>query len=689
MMGMAFGLRAGGKARVSAPPDLQTIEPGASWDGTAASGFTVAPTDPTRTTAKPAMRPLVAPRQWFTDTLLVGVIAMANDAGSMLGNLGLEKVRVYFESDTPTDILAPSFQTFNDVNGNSVTYYGWWARLKKPASTAGVAHVYFEAVPSDATMQNRVIGPFVFCPEDTQYDGSLTVGTNETEVAGATYTNLDDATDYAKSQGWENPLITIVEAGKYEMAADNDPSYSDQNGYFNITASVPGVSIGVVTSAPGERIRNNKGRLHFFGENLTIDMNGVIEIAGSTGPDTHGLHWLDGVTFTSTHPDEEFELLHGEKIDQFGWRVERNGWFTECTISKLAGSTGGASLVRGCTWEQITYDICATVKCGIDSQVFSHSDTFWGEDHAVFTATYTGAEATATLERTGGAGGNDIYYTARWGANSATFHTGDYYYWDSGSGDGYSVQHVVDWLNALPGWTAAANNATVAGYIAGRVSAEPGGSSGGFANGVNVKDVVHQFYIQWSRHSDFYQIAGAPTENQIIMGNVVDQAKVQSIFLGPAGGGDMMDIVIANNIFHMSSDEQTSYSQAGKANCDFSHLIIAHNSWVNQRLSYRFDSGSMTVDSYSLLANNTMTGLGYSGGDAQAVNNHLHDGATAPTNGTGTTIGGTKATLYADANNGNFSPAGDLLANQKTPVLRYDRAKVARGATAPVGALGE
>lgn len=684
-LSLCLGIKPSGGRRLGA---LQMIEPSASWDGTAASGFTSAPTDPTRTTAKPAMRLLVPPRQWFTDTLLVGVLAMASNEGSMLDNLGLDKVRVYFESDTPTDILAPSFQTFEDVNGNPVTYYGWWARIKKPAGTAGVANVYFEAVPSDATMQNRVIGPFVFCPEDTQYDGSLTVGTNETEVAGTTYTNLDDATNYAKSQGWQNPLITIVEAGLYGMEADAGAAYADQTGYFNIEASVPGVSIGSTDPATIHRIQNNKGRLHFKGENLTIDMQGIIEIAGSTGPDSHGMHWLDGVTITTTHPDEEFELLYGEKIDQFGWRVERLAWFTECTISKLAGSTGDASLVRGCTWDQITYDICANIRCIIDNEVTSHSDTFWGENHAVFTATYTGSEATATLERTGGAAGNDIYWYARWGANEEIFHTGDFDYWNGGGGDGYSVQHVVDWLNTLPGWTAAANNATVAGYIAGRVSAVEGGASGGFTQ-VSVKGTVHQFYIQWARHSDFYQIAAAPTENVIVSGNKVDQAKVQSLLLGPAGGGVMNDVAIFNNIFHMSDDEQGSYSQIGKANCNFSHLIVAHNSWVNQQLSYRFDSGSMAVDSYSLLANNTMTGLGYSGGDAQAVNNHLHDGATAPTNGTGTTIGGTKATLYADPNGGNFSPAGELLTNQKPPVLRYDRAKVARGATAPVGALGE
>ena len=64
---------------------VQNLEPSAGWNGTAATGFGGAygavPTDPTRTTAKPALRLLVPPGQRFTDTLVVGVAAAANNAG--------------------------------------------------------------------------------------------------------------------------------------------------------------------------------------------------------------------------------------------------------------------------------------------------------------------------------------------------------------------------------------------------------------------------------------------------------------------------------------------------------------------------------------------------------------------------------------------------------------------------------
>ncbi|TIX48979.1 hypothetical protein [Alteraurantiacibacter aquimixticola] len=635
-----------------------------------------------RTTSKPACRLIVPPRQWFTDTLTVGVAAYALFEGSLMDNCGIDFIRVHFEGGT-VDIAAPSFHSFASKRGDVVTYLGWWVRLKKPAGVAGYGHVYFEAIPKDATMQSRVIGPFIFAPQDQLHDGSITVAAS----GGADFTNMNDATNHAKAQGWQNPLIAITEAGDYLMTADDNPAYADQNGYMNIEARVPGVSIsgGGVAS----RIVHNKSRLHFMGPLLTIDMRGIIEITGSTGPDNLGLHWLDGITLTSTHPDGRFELFRGEKIDQFGWRVERNSWMTECTVSNLAGAGGDCTLVRGCTFEAITYDIVSGAKCVIDNVVNDHADTFWGTNHAVFTASYTGAEATATLRRNGGAGGDDIYYYANWGANEAVFHTGgstDYY--NGNVGDGYSVQDVVDWLNTLPGWSAASNNSTVADYVAGRVSATTGAGSQGFA-AVDMKDVTHQFYIQWSRHSDFYQIASNGFQNGVFTGNLVNGANVQSVFLGPAGGGLIADCFFINDIYHTVAAGDKK-SQWGKANCQFSHVVAMHNTWTNQSVSIRMDSVNMDLDSYCAFANNALPGLGYAGAgpdpDMVPRDNHVH-GAGAIPGGLETTSGGDEATLFADVTAGDFTPAAQLEASPKAPRFAWDRNRQLRAEVDAVGAL--
>ena len=70
---------------------IDGLWPAQGWTGTAGSGFASAPTDPVRLTAKPAMRLIVPPNQAYTDSVLVGVSAFANDGGSMLENLGIRR----------------------------------------------------------------------------------------------------------------------------------------------------------------------------------------------------------------------------------------------------------------------------------------------------------------------------------------------------------------------------------------------------------------------------------------------------------------------------------------------------------------------------------------------------------------------------------------------------------------------
>lgn len=45
------------------------------------------PTDPVRTAAKPALRLLMPPRQRFTNTLVVRVVALANNGGLFIGEI--------------------------------------------------------------------------------------------------------------------------------------------------------------------------------------------------------------------------------------------------------------------------------------------------------------------------------------------------------------------------------------------------------------------------------------------------------------------------------------------------------------------------------------------------------------------------------------------------------------------------
>ena len=141
------------------PQPPASVEPSAGWNGTAATGFGGAygavPTDPTRTTAKPALRLLVPPGQFFTDTLVVGVAAAANNDGSMANN-GLSGVTFHFEGNTAV-VSEPTLRTFADANGNNVTYLGQWVTLKKPTGTSGEAQLYVTATPADARIMASML----------------------------------------------------------------------------------------------------------------------------------------------------------------------------------------------------------------------------------------------------------------------------------------------------------------------------------------------------------------------------------------------------------------------------------------------------------------------------------------------------------------------------------------------------
>jgi len=67
--------------------------------------------------------------------------------------------------------------------------------------------------------------------------------------------------------------------------------------------------------------------------------------------------------------------------------------------------------------------------------------------------------------------------------------------------------------------------------------------------------------------------------------------------------------------------------------------------------------------------------------------NHIHTGKTAPALATGTTIGGDQTSLVVDFDTGDFTPAGALLTNLKTAIVKYDRGGAARAVTDCAGAV--
>lgn len=223
---------------------IATLVPAPAWNGQAGSGFSLAPSDPVRTTAKPALRLITPPNQWFTDTLDVGVIAMADEGGSLVNDLGIAGVTFHFEG-AKVEIDAPRWYTTMTQRGPR-TYFGWWVRLKKPAGKSGAARLYIEAEARDPSFQKRVIGPYLFSPQTAAHDLELTIDPDLPEIVGERYQSIPAAIPFVVNGNFQNPRFTIVKAGRYTTGTSSLLSIDRWaiTGRFTVEASVPGVIIG-------------------------------------------------------------------------------------------------------------------------------------------------------------------------------------------------------------------------------------------------------------------------------------------------------------------------------------------------------------------------------------------------------------------------------------------------------------
>ncbi|QZH76403.1 MAG: hypothetical protein JY451_07685 [Erythrobacter sp.] len=702
MPGFGYGFGIGHRSLASAVMPLPQIAPSPLWIGTAGSGFASVPLDPVRTTAKPACRLLVPPGQFFTDSLVVGVAAAANDGGSLIANLGLAKVVFHYEGES-VEVLAPSYHTLSDANGVERTYLGWWARLQPPASgvTQGLARLYVEAVAIDPTMQKRVIGPYLFCPSAQIYDVAVDVAPLQPTIAGQRYPSITAAATYVKAQLAKNPHICIIEAGTYDIG-DSNPDAWTIPGYCTISATQP-VTLGksAYTTDNASRMTAHRMPLHLLGANITVDFRHVLEI---DAPSIVGVnHWLDGVTLTNSHPDGRDMLWRGGPPAILGRLVEGEPWFTECVFSEVHTPARNANLVRGCTFTRISQDVVSNARCVVGTSVVDHSNLTWNTDFPAFTVTYSGAEATATLARSGGtesSGGGGLY-TARWGASSATFDVGNgsFNHYAGTAGQGYWFADVVAWLNTLPGWNATLlinpDRRACTGSLEGDKGLGFDGVAGRSAP-VNVKDATVTIVSLHDKHGDWYQQDTGTSENVIVYDNTGVDMEVQCIFLSPIANGDSLDYVFFNNAFSITatvSDYFTaaySASQLGRDNTLMSHVVIAHNSFANQGFLMRTDRPGCDFDSYCLFANNVSRSMVWQGAvDTDLVNtaNHQHGGFALPGGDSGTSSGGSEASLFAGASAGDFTPAGELLANPAAPVVSYDLFGKRRGASAAKGAV--
>lgn len=644
-------------ATMAAEATKDTLWPGRTWTGVAGSGFATPPTDPVRTTAKPAMRLIVPPNQAYSDELIVGVSAFANNGGTLFDNLGIEKIIVHYEG-SKIEIAEPSRQKFNDVNDNPVSYTGWWTRLKND-NRFGDALLFFEAVPKDRSMQNRVIGPFLFMPSSTLYDLELTVAPSQPEVAGSRYSSIRNALSYCASQGKHHPHITITEARTdYLIESMNGPlfSYPSGKGYVTIDATVPVTIIGTAVytdAAP----RTKYDGMRFKGANITLDYKTMQAINCETG----NRHWLDGVkVINSGGRSYIVPELKGPSIVGL---VRGGGYFTECSVKSVPSTFNGAQLVRGCNASDGFFDCFSEAACVLGNRVDDyHSYDTLNKDTNAFTVTYTGNSATATLELSGFSDAESRIFTVK--ENGAVIGTKTV----TKSGPTTLCSEVVTWINSLSGWSATLQSDLVRATACSKPL-----NIGGAFTAINVKGKTLQIVTFIDSHGDVYQtnIPANTPENVVVADNVITNFSGQCFFLSTTSA--LKDFVFINNAFHDSGvSGYTFYSQFGRSGAQ-SHIVVAHNS-MTQGWLFRPDSGFKS-DTYCLFSNNVVPSIAWTGTPdmgMQISHNHCYSMSTAAVGSVGSSFGGSATQIWPTAASGNFAPSGNLLMASAASSVTFD-----------------
>lgn len=672
--------------------DVPLLEVSPSYNGTAGSGFASTPSDPARTTAKPIVRLLDPPNQYFTDTLIISVMALANNTGTLIG--GIERVRFRFEGGS-VDVMSPVMRGFRRYDGSRYSLPCYTVKLKKPAGINGIGNVYIEAIPANPVMQSRVLGPYQFGLVATKHDWDKTVGATG---SGADYTNasltiaLTNAINAAKAAAAQNPRLTFISGGTYDLAANNT-NYTPQ-GYLTLECAA-GVNVTFAkasyTTDAAMLMRTWWNGLWFRGAGFTFDFAFVDRIWHETqttaGQKFAGRsHVFEGVRFTRS--TALGALIRGHVPGgAASFSVTGSAWVMDCQIEKLQELAEIPNLLRGCIYQDGFNDVAKDAACMVANVVNNHTSQIYRALIPALTVQYTGAGTTADLSLSGGNNAATRTFTAR--VNGVSVGTFNVLSAEAAftANTNYTVANVVNWINSLPDWTATLQDNTR------RAQTITTGSAGfGEFLNVNTKTPL-QLYTAMDLHTDFYQkVNGDLSENVLIYGNTGNGIDAQLILIG---GTESRDYVILNNalgILQGSDDNPNNNTLQSQLAVTHRHVVVAHNSFPQQALTLRTGAGggnSYNPDTYCLIANNSFSDIRWSStpdADVTIKDNHLHASATG-TGGTGVVKSGDETTLYLDYEQGDYTPAGALAANTKPPVWGLDVTPRSRGNSANPGAL--
>jgi hypothetical protein len=686
---------------------LPTVGPGASWNGTALSGGTP-PTDPTRTTAKPAIHWLVPSELRFIsgNNIPIGVDADANG--------GVQRVDFWVEGRI-FSVYAPYFYRDTDASGRPRSRFGYWITLNAASftsvSTTGEARIYATAYPNDPTMQARTIGITSGVPatDNLRGDYALTVypraAANDwvktVAPTGADYTTIAAAITAARAASAEAPLITITATGSYEVtsAADN---YANGTGFCTITTSsgvtaTLGRAAAFAPSTPASWpwLPGWDG-IEFRGSGIVFDQRNWSTINTTTKP-----AWFNGCKFTNSIGTLYSYYWNGGIHPGFG--ANNANYWDDVTIEYVTrqAATGNQRYVRGCTVNQWADDLFTATHYVADNYIRYYDFAFFigtYQGSTNFTALRINGPANATVSKTAAdtAGGNLLLRIS--GATVLTIPLGYY-----GNDTNPTINDVVSAINTFgAGWSASAQNS--------RGTMRPSQLGTPVSNDSAFTDLVASSTLNLNGgvdfHADWWQgyTGGSIRQNVIIRNNTTRDGGTQSpinatLFMDDDVGTEHLDYAVKGNVW------TGNYGSTSVGDSIRKHIVYENNSNEAPIRRIQSPTGDQTYCSYKNNASALVTynAAGTWVGDAPWINNSyiIANGNGAISGGSNSgnftiTKDGNETTywklMFTDYANGDYRPkaGGELYGaanvNLRSKINSYDGTGVVYSTSDVVGA---
>jgi hypothetical protein len=570
----------------SAPPSAAQplVSPGAGWTGTALSGGTP-PTDPTRTTAKPAVQWLQASGQRLASNLVIGADADA------LG--GVAYVDFWVEGSAQR-VTTATVYVDTDVNGKTRKRVGYWITLDVAGAAArhpgGQIAVIATTTAKDGAMQTRTIGvtpadnapnqPHSFYVDTVANDFIKTIA-----ASGADYTSLKAALNAAQAAGAKSPLLTFTQTGAYELENGTWTSYTGGKGFCVITHA-PGVTATLrVSSAPASTadwIKDLRYQgIEFRGSGIRIDKHNFVTLGGSfdTLPNR-----MNGATLTNSAGTSD--TTYWEKGQPPGGFFQTASYWEDSHVEYVRLALNVQLMVIGCDQRDPRGDILS----GTHNVQNAYFNTM---DQSFFTMpinalTISSTVASSTFQRSGADGGGSLVLTDANGTQTITFGANSF-------SAMFNVSDVVAAINARTGWTATLLDDTRAAnhLVAGR--------NGGSGTLTAVTSTAQTLTTSIDIHADVWQAynGATPRTNAIVRNIVV-------LGIAPNDGNEIFfldsptprqDLIFSGSVFGSTGTINGGATTPWSDNSS-SHVVMKNCSMPDSGMNIAITSTSTNWDAY-------------------------------------------------------------------------------------------